>query len=113
MRTLLPKPRFIQDHHSLRVRQVVPDVRLEGLLGRATGSPDAAQQVREAIRVGFPVACGQLPAILAGHRTEEALDVGHGPPVGLSEAEHGFQTCRHLLQIAGPGLHGGEGQGYG
>jgi hypothetical protein len=99
---LFQKASLIDHQHGLRIPQMLDDIAAQRIAHRLGVPQRPAQQMLKGIRRGIPAHLGQLPAVLALGRTQQAAQIGHGPLPRLSALEIGGQAALNIVQVRGP-----------
>ena len=105
LRALLQEPGLVQHEHGTLVTQVLRHVGLQVVTHRVRVPSHPAQEILHPVRRRVPGCLGQLPAVLALNRRQQASQVGRGAPAWLGPHEPRRDPSHHLIQTRRPILH--------
>jgi hypothetical protein len=104
MATLFQKPGFVDYQHRLWGSQMLHDIVAQCIAHRIGVPQGTAQQVLKTIRCAITAHVGQLPAVLALGRAEQAAQIRHGALPRFGALKIGRQAALDIGQVSQPSL---------
>src|SRR4051794_33726352 len=102
LRAFLQKAGLVDDQHRLPIGQGLDHVRTTQVARSLLVPLHVRQQPLRAPRPGIAEMLGQLPAVLAFHRTQQTLEIEPGLPTRLGASKQLAQASVHRTQLRPP-----------
>jgi hypothetical protein len=102
LRALLQKPGLVDDQHRLPVGQGLDHIRATQVARGFVVPLHVREQPLRAPRPRVAEMLGQLPAVLAFHRTQQSLKIKPGLPPRLGASKQLAQTSLQFTQLRPP-----------
>ncbi len=105
LRAFLEKPGLVQHEHRALVAQVRRHIGLQVIPDGISIPVCPAEEVLHPVRCRITGDLGQLPAVLALYRGQQAAQVGRSAPPRLGTGEPGCDPLQHRIQPTRPAFH--------
>ena len=101
---LLHEPGVVNDQYAALSAELFGDVGLQVVTDLVRVPAGAGEQVLQAVGGGVAGLLGQLPAVFAGHRGEQAADVVTHAAAWFDAAEAVPDVGEQVVEVSVPGL---------